>query len=146
MKRQNILITILVVLLVGVGMWWYVNTPKTATTNAPVNTNTASEGPTLPTTITYQGQDGKNVLELLQQNHDVIESRGFVQGIDGRVGSKTSYWLWYVNGKEGPVGAQDYVTKSGETIEWRFISSDSGSTTNGNTNTAPSGTAGNTNQ
>ncbi|MBI4426790.1 MAG: DUF4430 domain-containing protein [Candidatus Kerfeldbacteria bacterium] len=124
MKKQSIVIVVIVVALVGVGAWWYTSQQTTPVANQNINpaaTPNANVEAPLPTTISYQGQDGKTVLELLQENHEVVESNGFVQGIDGRVGSSTAYWLWYANGQEGQVGAKDYVTKSTETIEWRFV-------------------------
>ncbi len=125
MKRQSILLTVLGIVIVGAGIWWFTNypisfRPQSAGDQATVNEN-VNAGPTLPTTISYTGEDGATVLELLKRNHEVIESSGFVEGIDGRVGSSNNYWLWYVNGQEGPVGAAEYKTKAGETIEWRFV-------------------------
>jgi hypothetical protein len=123
MKKQSVIIAVILAAVVGLGAWWYssnqaapANQNITATTSQNINTQAS-----LPTTISYQGQDGKTALELVKASHEVIESNGFVTGIDGRIGSSTAYWLYYINGQEATVGAQDYVTKSSDTIEWRFV-------------------------
>ena len=122
MKRQSILVIALIGVLVGGGIWWYTTQytpkPKPATnTTVNQNTNTVVE---LPTKVTYKGVEGKNALELLKESHQVIEDNGFVQAIDGRPNSKSTYWFLYVNDKSSDVGAKDVKTTASDTIEWRF--------------------------
>lgn len=123
MKKQPLIIAVIVAAVIGFGAWWYATNQTAPAANQNVNaaTSNTNAAAQLPTSISYQGQDGKTVLDLLKENHEVVESSGFVQGIDGRIGSSTAYWLWYLNGQEGLVGAKDYVTKNGDTIEWRFV-------------------------
>jgi len=123
MKRQNILFGVLAAAAIAlIGVWFWANpislskSPK-ATANGNANTNAAVE---LPTTIAYQGVEGQNALDLLKASHVVIEDNGFVQAIDGRANSATSYWFLYVNGTSSDKGAKDVMTTSSDSIEWRF--------------------------
>lgn len=81
--------------------------------------------------VSYDGVTGKSVMDLLkaQVNDGSItalqtqdSSFGeYVESINGVVGGADGkYWLFYVNGEPAIVGASEYVTKSGDTIEWRF--------------------------
>lgn len=73
----------------------------------------------------YQGQNGKDALTLLvNQLHASIEKdkSGMIVSINGRKADafRHEYWGFFVNGKLAPVGAEDYITKKGEVIEWRI--------------------------
>jgi len=78
-------------------------------------------------TISYQGVEGKNALELLKESHEV-ETQKFdfgelVSSIDGQASDpSTNFWAFYVNGKMAQVGASDYQTKTSDTIEWKLDS------------------------
>jgi hypothetical protein len=82
--------------------------------------------PTVLKTIDYNGEDGKNALELLQATHEIkIQDSTlgtFVISIDGTANTDTAYWMFYVNDSLATVGANDYVTKSTDKIEWRYES------------------------
>lgn len=124
-RSRRLLLWLLVVVLVALGVVWFYFNPVSfkkggSATNANTNATNANTDVGLPTRITYQGQDGKSGLDLLKEKHAVIESNGFVQAINGRANSKNAYWFFYVNGQSSDVGAKDYVTKSGDTLEWRF--------------------------
>lgn len=74
--------------------------------------------------LSYQGEDGKTVLELLKSQAE-IETKSsslgdYVVSINGNDGGGSKYWLFYVDGKESTVGAGAYVTKTGENIEWKL--------------------------
>ncbi len=75
-------------------------------------------------TVDYEGQDGKTALEILQSSHKVeIQESSigkFIVGIDGDKNTDDTFWMFYVNGTLGPVGADQYKTKNGEKIEWRL--------------------------
>ena len=85
-------------------------------------------GPTTDTSqssaITYQGVEGKNALELLKDNHEVITDSydfgEFVTGINGQVADEKTFWALYINGELAQVGAGDYQTKPEDTIEWKL--------------------------
>lgn len=75
-------------------------------------------------TITYQGVEGKNALELLKDNHevatDVYDFGELVTGIDGLSAEESNFWAFYINGEQAQVGAGDYQTKPEDTIEWKL--------------------------
>ena len=77
-------------------------------------------------TITYKGEEGKTVLELLQRSHKVEVQSGsfgtFVTSINGVAQTDNSAWLYYVDGNAGEVSSDKAVTNSGQTIEWRYES------------------------
>lgn len=76
--------------------------------------------------IAYDGQDNKNVLELLKANHEVqsVDSSygTYVQAIDGINSTETSVWLYYINDEPGLEAADKAVTKTGDKVEWRYES------------------------
>lgn len=80
--------------------------------------------PTALKTISYDGQDGKNALELLKASNDVQtqdSSLGiFVSSINGTENTNDTFWMFYVNGQLAPTGADQYQTKNGDKIEWRY--------------------------
>lgn len=75
--------------------------------------------------ITYQGEDGKNALVLLQKEHPDTEVSGeganaFVTSIDGYAANtaKREFWKVQVNGQDSQVGAGSLETHNGDTITW----------------------------
>ena len=119
MKRFSFISTILLGLaLTGAGCG------LTQTVRVPVlNERISNTGATNSDTISYPGQDGKNALELLQQNHTVdVSAQGFVNAIDGRKPGDRQFWAYYVNGQQAGVGAKDYQAKTNDTIEWKLES------------------------
>ncbi len=76
--------------------------------------------------IAYDGQDNKNVLELLKANHQVqsVDSSygTYVQAIDGINSTENSVWLYYINNEPGLEAADKAVTKTGDKVEWRYES------------------------
>lgn len=76
------------------------------------------------TTITYQGVDGKSALDLLKSSHTVdakhYDFGDYVTGIDGRSAASDEYWAFYVNGQLSSVGADKYITKNSDTIQWKL--------------------------
>lgn len=75
-------------------------------------------------TVAYDGEEGKTALELLKAKAqvEVQESSlgAFVTSINGTQNSGDHFWLFYVNGSLGTVGADQYTTKNGDKIEWRY--------------------------
>lgn len=126
MKRQAILFWVLAAVVIALGAVWFsynglsFRQAKNAASNSnasQVNMNTTVA---LPSTIAYKGEDGKNALDLLKANHEVVEEGGFITAIDKRPNTTSSYWMLYVNGKLAEKGAKDIATTSGDAIEWRF--------------------------
>lgn len=96
----------------------------TRTIQIPVlNSNISLTGANTSDDVSYAGQDGKNVLELLQQNHSVdVSAQGFVNAIDGHKPGDHEFWAYYVDGVQAAVGAKDYQSKTNETIVWKLES------------------------
>jgi hypothetical protein len=74
--------------------------------------------------IINYGVDSMNVLEILQQNHDVnTVSSGlgtFVKGIDNIENSAEAFWLYSVNDTIGDRASDSFITKSGDVIKWHY--------------------------
>ena len=75
--------------------------------------------------IQYQGEDGKNALEILKSSHNVQTQDfagvgEFVTAIDGIEPDATHFWSLYVNGAQAQVGASAYITESSDQLEWRL--------------------------
>jgi hypothetical protein len=43
----------------------------------------------------------------------------FVDEINGIKGTPQKYWIYYVNGKEAPIGISNYILKDGDIINWK---------------------------
>ena len=76
------------------------------------------------TTVSYSGEEGKSALDLLKELTEATTEDSdfgeFVTGINGVDGGGTQFWLFYVNDEAATVGAADYQTMTGDTIEWRL--------------------------
>ena len=73
--------------------------------------------------FSYAGEDGKDALTLLQEKTTIEqEDSGLVSSINGRMAEakKREFWSFYINGKMSQVGPAEYITKNGDTIEWRI--------------------------
>jgi len=79
-----------------------------------------------PSEVIYQGVDGQDALTILKASHtvetDMYDFGEMVTSIDGVAGDNDHFWSFYVNGQPATVGAQDYQTKSTDTISWRLES------------------------
>lgn len=75
-------------------------------------------------TVAYDGEEGKTALDLLRDKAEIQtedSSLGvFVTSINGTANTNTNYWMFYVDGKLAPTAADQYQTKAGEKIEWRY--------------------------
>ncbi|MEK7142901.1 MAG: DUF4430 domain-containing protein [Patescibacteria group bacterium] len=80
--------------------------------------------PVVEKVISYDGEEGKTALDLLKQSHQVkaeeTSTGVFVNSIDDTENQSDKFWMFYVNGQLAPVGADQYITKNGEKIEWRY--------------------------
>lgn len=77
-------------------------------------------------TVTYQGVEGKNALELLKLNALAIvqpsKDGSFVQSINGIKNSDKEFWIFYVNGEMASVASDKYITKDTDVVEWKYES------------------------
>jgi len=75
-------------------------------------------------TVSYEGQDGKTALEILKETHNIKTQESsmgiFVTSINDTTNTPDTFWMFYINNQLGPIGADQYKTKAGEKIEWRF--------------------------
>lgn len=82
--------------------------------------------PVVEKTINYDGQNGKTALDILKNSHQVESQDSsigiFVTGIDETKNQDNKYWMFYVDGQLAATGADQYTTKDGEKIEWRYES------------------------
>jgi len=117
LRRVEVFVVVVVIAFIGIV---YAVEKAEAPTNQPqqqvIQTQT--------NVITYQGQDGKNALELLKSLHRV-ETKSysfgdFVSSIDGVAPDSAHFWALYVNGSLSQVGASQYITKSSDTIKWQI--------------------------
>jgi len=78
--------------------------------------------------VSFTANGNETVLDQLKAvNSNVVtketELGAYVDSINGlKGGTDGKYWTYYVNGTMGSVGADAYVPKKGETIEWKFQS------------------------
>lgn len=115
MKQQRPLIYVAMAIIAAFGLYLIIPQEQKA---AETVTQTEVQ------TVTYQGVEGKNALDLLKASQKV-ETKSFdfgemVVSINGRAADKNEYWAFYINGQPAQVGAGDYQTKSTDTISWRI--------------------------
>lgn len=69
--------------------------------------------------------NGTTVFELLNSSHEITytmypEWGAFIESIDGVANTNETFWMYYINGTEAPVGVSLYrITESVE-IEFRY--------------------------
>lgn len=114
-KRTSFYVVVVLVAAFGV----FLLTPLSKN-DAPAASSTATQ----TQSISYQGVDGKNALELLKAAHQVETKSSsfgeFVESIDGVKADTTHFWAFLVNGQMAEVGAGSYQTKNGESITWQL--------------------------
>jgi hypothetical protein len=98
--------------------------PQTANQNTNAATQVTAEQNNTAV-ITYQGEEGKNALELLKAKYPVKTKEfpgagEFVESINGVTPETDYFWAFYVNGATSNVGAGQYVTKTADKLEWRL--------------------------
>jgi hypothetical protein len=92
----------------------------------PPDLATAREGVAAEHHITYSGETGRTVLELLEEHAQAVETSGYgderlVTSINGIAnGDGDRFWFYYVNGQPGQIAASAYETATGDRIEWLF--------------------------
>lgn len=125
-----------IALVILAGLFIYVG-PRTAAPEQAVQT----ESKTLTVSLSVQGlytskqvniTEGETILQLLQaqsaqdpaMNLTTKEYAGMgtlVTGIGGSInGTGNDYWQYKVNGVSPQIGADAYVLKSGDVIDWYF--------------------------
>ena len=120
MKRKFLLISFIVIVFLALGYFKYApsNSDETVVSTTQNIIEQADQ-------ISYQGQEGKNALELLKQKYPVeVKSFSgvgeFVDAINGVKPDEKHFWSFYVNGAQSNTGASTYITKSSDVIEWKL--------------------------
>lgn len=69
-------------------------------------------------------EEGMYLLEVMEDTYDIEETDGFISSIEGYEQDEADnrYWLYYINGESGEVGAADYAPEAADQIEWRLES------------------------
>jgi len=123
-SKKTILAIAGAVAVVGAGGFWQLKSKPVQMTPPATSQTVAPIAPAKTDYVTYQGEDGKNALELLKTKADIkteTSSYGeFVKSINGNDGGGQKYWTFFVEGKEAAVGAGAYTTKNNEKIEWKL--------------------------
>jgi hypothetical protein len=93
--------------------------------NDQVQTDPAATEESSGPRVSFTAEAGKTVLEQLQAQADVVVQQSeygpFVESINGvKSGDDNKYWVYYVDGEAATVGAGEYTTEGGETVEWKF--------------------------
>ena|SRR3989338_7588983 len=124
-RKLQLFVVIVGIALIGIVYAFTIRPANAPTTLQNVNQNDQSQQLVPPSTIRYQGVEGKNALELLKSNYTVQtkEFSGlgeFVVSINGIEPDSQHFWSFYVNGQQSQVGADQYMTKNGDKIEWKL--------------------------
>lgn len=119
-KTKIIALVVAVLLLVGGGGVWLANRSAEPAEQDSATVQTEE----IPGVISYDGQEGRTALELLKEQAEVETEDSdfgeFVKAINGEDGGGDKYWIFYADGQMASVGAGEYQTKDGETIEWKL--------------------------
>ncbi len=123
-RFANIFLSLCILIIVGYFTYGFFTTKHAIQENKDVTTEVKLT-PTIALVeyVQYKGKTGKNALQLLQKHASVEQATsGLVVAINGRKAdnAKREYWGFYVNGKLGQVGPQEYQTKEEDTIEWKI--------------------------
>jgi len=96
-----------------------------ASVNAPKAAPAATPARKERLVIAYEGEEGKTALELLKSRASVRTSSSqlgeLVEEINGVRSDNGSYLIYYINGSMAKTGAGNYLTKTGDRIEWKLV-------------------------
>ncbi len=130
-RKRYLIIIITLAILIGIGAfvsrYQKQASPDVSGITTEETTDTSAE-PTIAASkiIAFEGKTGENVLTLLKKDHQVeVEDSpagAFVNAIDGTKNTESDYWMYYVNNEPGEVAADQYPTKDGDKVEWRYES------------------------
>ncbi len=134
MKNIHIILVGILVAILALATFTY-----TYTNNRDTVTNTDSAPSEISATITIQDDsktvsipEGATVLAALEYLNErdktlALEIKEYpglgtlVQGMKGAAnGTGGKYWQYFVNNEMPQIGADSYIIKDGDTIEWRF--------------------------
>lgn len=111
----NIIAIIVVIVLIGLGAWGVAkhNAKKTVTPAVAA-----------AQTLSYDCNEGQTALDILKTKAEIKTQDSdygvYVDEINGAANDNGGFWIYYVNGEMGQVGADQYQCKTGDKVEWRF--------------------------
>ena len=116
-KNIKIVVGILIGLVLiggGYGLWFK--------THQQTSTPQVSSAQT--SVITYDGEEGRTVYDLLKSKYQVEASESsfgvMVNSINGLKATSTKFWLYSVNGTQLDVAADQYKTHNTDKVTWEY--------------------------
>ena len=112
----KIVIGIVLVLVLGGGVWAYETRQNSQSTNQSQEAQSKI--------INYDGEEGKSAYEILKSQYRVEASESsfgvMVNSINGLASTDKEFWLYSVNGHESDVAADKYTTHAGDKVVWEY--------------------------
>ncbi|KKP66699.1 MAG: hypothetical protein UR68_C0005G0008 [Candidatus Roizmanbacteria bacterium GW2011_GWA2_35_19] len=125
MKKQNIFLIILVILIFLTGYFYKTKLQPNKNISIKQNVVLLKVGDEKNFT-TYKTIEKKSALDLLKEKNKVTtKGEGVnayvisINGIEAKTENK-EFWSFYVNGKMAEVGAGSYIIREGDKIEWKI--------------------------
>jgi hypothetical protein len=125
-KRLETIFIIIIILVLGVAYGFLNSKPYPQVSDDKQAQIADNEVVLVPAgQVSYKGEDGKSAMELLKANftvetQDFGDLGQFVKAINGVEPDSRHFWALYVNGAQSQVGAESYITKSSDAIEWKL--------------------------
>ena len=128
-QKTAISIIVTVLILVTLGVYWFINqgTNPNPSVNPSTNQETSKEATNsgVQTSFSYKCQQGKSAFERLTESYPSVQTKGssfgkMITSISGILQGNGKYWLYSVDDKEATVGAEQYICQSEEDIKWEL--------------------------
>lgn len=120
MENKKIVIGVVLAFAVAVGVYSAVQPFGEGTVTATITINNGNR-----VTCTTDIPAGSNVFNLMTAcNIEFEEEKGFIISINGvsQNADANEYWIYYINGEMGQVGAREYIVEDGDEITWKLES------------------------
>lgn len=115
--NRNKIIAVVVSVIAIVGVGYYVASNKATDKQQTVEVQDQKS-------VSYAGQDGKSVCEILKETHEVESTESsfgeMVNSIDGLAATDSEFWLYSVNGTSGEVSCDQQMTNFSDQILWEY--------------------------
>lgn len=128
-QTTNIVLAVIVIIVLAfLGSSWSKykqNNTDAENASTEVSADTTTEETATEYTVAYNGVEGKNAFELLQENATDVqytesEYGAFVTGIDGVDAPEGYFWALYVNDEMAQLGASDLITTNDDLVRWQL--------------------------
>lgn len=115
--NRNKIIAVIVAVVAIVGVGYYVASNRGADEQRVAEVQDQRS-------VSYAGQDGKSVCEILKETHDVESTESsfgqMVDSIDGLAATDSEFWLYSVNGTAGETSCDQRMTNTSDQILWEY--------------------------